>query len=144
MGASGETFSTTYTATQNEAVLITGFYENTDQYKVFVDGSLALTTPPVPVPAVDYGDTYGTYTDPGSAWQSGLFSKGTFYVSADDTISIEDIGPLFPSTYSPGSFDAQVALQAVPEPVCLTVFGLGALVAGFGLRRKRTGSLRQE
>jgi PEP-CTERM motif len=136
MQASGETFATEYTASDAETVLISGYYENTDQYQVYVNGALDLTTNAISGAAVDYGDNFGTYTDPSTAYGSGLFSQGEFMVAADDVIKIVDIGPLFADpAQGPGEFDAQVGLMAVPEPAFVAIAGLA--IAGFSLIRRR-------
>jgi hypothetical protein len=136
MQASGETFATEYTVTAAETVLITGYYENTDQYQVYVNGSLALATNAIGGPAIDFGDSFGTYTDPSTAYGSGLFSQGEFTVAANDTIKIVDIGPLYPDPpQGAGEFDAQVGLQAVSEPASMAMVALGIL--GVALTRKR-------
>ncbi len=145
MGASGEYFSTSYTATQPESVEVTGYWDNTDQYNVYVDGSLVLTTPSAPgstVP-IDYGDTFGTYTDPSTAWNSGLFSQGIFTVNDNDVILIQDIGPLFPDP-AMASNDAQVGLQAIapiPEPASAVLMVLSFAVLVFSLRVFRKATL---
>lgn len=137
MGASGETFAYQYIATQDETVLISGYYENTDQYQVLVNGSLALTTPAVPGPAIDYGDSFGTYMDPSNAtFDSGLFSTGVLNVMANDVLTIVDIGPLYPDS---GSFDAQVGLSVAPEPGTFAIAGL-ALLSMLALVRRRVQS----
>lgn len=139
MGASGETFAYEYVATQNETLLISGYYENSDRYRIFVDGSLALTTTVPPGPITDYGDKSGLYTEPSNAtFSSGLFSTGVLNVTTGDVLSIVDIGRLYPDG---GSFDAQVGILAAPEPGTVALVGwcLASVIA-FWRRRRGMGN----
>ena len=146
MQAPGEYFATTYAATQTEAVEITGYWDNTDQYTVFVNGDLKLITPAIGGAPIDYGDG-GFYTDPGSAWGSGLFTEGILNVNAGDVISFQDVGPLFFDAFwtnqnGVNEYDAQVGVQAVapitatvPEPCTLLLFTTSAGIFLIGRRR---------
>jgi hypothetical protein len=131
--ASGDYFSTEYTAAVGEFVHVTGFYVTGDYYNVYVNGNLVLTTPQVQPIDVDLGDANTLYQDPGYSFASGQFSTGTFRVNANDVIAIQDL-------YVPQGDPriGEVAVQAVPEPAslafCFAGFAL-ALVSGRYRRR---------
>ena len=148
MPGTGTFFPDSITAAQQTFVEITGYWDNTDQYQVFVNGNLVLTTPSIspPAPAIDYGDTFVTFTTPALAWGSGLFSAGLFSVNAGDVITLKDISPLFfdaaaSETAGVSQFDAQVGLQAVsapvPEPSGLAFVAAGLCVVLAKRRRAR-------
>ena len=141
MPGPGTFFPDSITATAAAIVDITGYWDNTDQYDVFVNGNLVLATPSIspPGPPTDYGDSFGTYTTPALAWGSGLFSSGTFQVQSGDVITIEDIGRMFPDPAF-GGFDAQVGLFAVPEPADFALTALGLMGVGVWRLRRRWGS----
>jgi hypothetical protein len=143
MPGPGTFFTDSIIANQNTEVEITGYWDNTDRYEVFVNANLVLTTPAIvpPSAAIDYGDSFGIYTTPASALGSGLFSSGQFYVNSGDVITVEDIGPLFLDSAASANagfpqYDAQVGLQSTPEPSSFAFLAGGIGIALALLRRR--------
>lgn len=122
----GGFFPDAYIASADGQVLLTGYYVTGDYYRVYVNGSLALTTSQVLPTDVNYGDRNPPlYADPASAYQSGLFSRGSVLVHTGDMITIADL-------YPPGGI-GEVAVQqaaAAPEPgtILLLSGGLSGLI----------------
>lgn len=135
-GASRENFASSYLVTQPGTIRLSGYYENTDQYVVLYLGVPVYQTPAVTGPAVDYGDTYGTYLHASDAsYSSGLFSTGEFYSPAGE-LTIEDIGPLYSDPEADG-YDGQVGIEELltPEPGMLA--GVGLALLGFAALARR-------
>jgi hypothetical protein len=130
--ASGDYFNTEYTAAAAEYVRVTGFYVTGDYYNVYVNGNLVLTTPQIQPIDVDLGDTDARFQDPGYSFSSGRFSTGTFRVSANDVIAIQDL-------YVPQGNPriGEVAVDAVPEPASLAFCFAGLAVAVVSGRYRR-------
>lgn len=127
----GDYFSTFYTATDTEAVDITGFYYTGDYYRVTVNGNTVLTTSPVGTPNQDLGDANPQYQNPGDAsFTSGLFSTGTFYVNPNDVIVVYDLAPPL------GIGEVGVQATATPEPTALPLLGAGLLAAAAAFRKR--------
>lgn len=125
---SGGFFPDVYIASMDGSLLLTGYYVTGDYYRVYVNGNLALTTSQVLPTDVDYGDrTPSLYTDPASAYRSGLFSTGSVAVHAGDMITIADL-------YPPGGIGEAAVQQVTPEPGTVLLLGCGFL-AVLALRR---------
>jgi hypothetical protein len=149
------------------SVVITGYWDNTDQYKIYDNGALVTTTGPIlPLaPPIDYGDTFGTFTTPDAAFPSSLafcpspgcisalFSGAAINVRFGDVITIQDVGPLFydaAASAAAGSpqYDAQVgiALEGLvsvqPEPSYYMI--LIAAVAALIVYRRRARAAPSE
>ena len=136
-GGSGNFFNEDFYWTSSSSVKfdITDFDVVTDEFKVYDNGVLVLTTPDLP----DYNTLgIGAFTsppftnDPNVAWVTNEFSKGSITLaSGSHDITIMD-------TRIPNDFsDGTVALRAesVPEPATMLLFGLG-LIGLAGARRK--------
>jgi len=126
-------FPESYVATANETGMITDLYVVGDSFTVFVNGNPVLTTPTV-CDWTCYGtDPYGPpfTTDPNVAWNSGLFSKGTFNLVKGDIVTIQENS--LPPTFTDGTY---AITASTPEPGTLMLLGTGALGLVGVIRRK--------
>jgi hypothetical protein len=146
MGVGGF-FSTQYTATQSETIVLTAWGAVSDEFNIFVNGVFALSSSVVPdwndlgmagaVPVTDF-DTFDQVA------LSGLYSGAKLLVNKGDLIAIQlsHLAPDDGSIYSDGAFGA-MAIRGTPEPVTFGLTGLALLALG-GFWRRRTASKEQQ
>ena len=146
----GNSFSTSYTASIEETVLLTAWGPVSDQFNIFVDGVDVLSSSvvsdwdtlglPGAVPSTDFATFDQVYA-------SGLYSTAEFEVNKGDVISIQlshlpANDPSYGNIFGGGTFGS-VALEAVPEPVTFGFMGVSLLALGSLSRRRRTLSKEQ-
>jgi hypothetical protein len=107
-------------------VQVTDAYVVGDQFEVYVDGLLKLTTNSVPYDPV--------WTDSGDvAWADPHFSKGWFDLGAGDyLIEVKTIAGMNNGT----GYIRAIQGEAVPEPMSLVLGAMGLAAMG-GLRKLR-------
>lgn len=133
---SGDFFPVTYRATFSGTLSVTGYYVTGDYYGVYINETLVGTTTQVFPTDVDYGDGFPSlYTDPASAYASGLFSTGQFSINAGDWITVSDL-------YPPSGIGEVGLYATAPEPATFGLIGI-ALIGGILIRRKRQHQVRQ-
>ncbi len=133
----GDFFSTTWSASTSETVLVTGVYVLGDNYAIYDNGALVASTNAADWTATGNGPFGAPYAvDPNVAWATTgpfAFAQASFSVSAGDAVTIQ-IASL-PTYFSDGA----VAVIGVPEAstwamAMLGFLGLGSM-AGLAKRR---------
>ena len=148
--AVGNNFSTSYTASAPETILLTAWGPVSDQFNIFVNGVDVLSSSVVPdwdslglpgaVPSTDFADFYQVYA-------SGLYSTAAFKVNQGDVITIQlshlpANDPAYGNVFSDGTFGS-MAIRSTPEPVTFGFMGVGLLALGGFYRRRLTLSKEQ-
>src|ERR1019366_733754 len=133
-------FSTTYTATANEYVEVTAWNAVSDQFGIYINGTLQLNSSVVPdwdalgmLSAVP-DQTFNSFDE---VFYSGLYSTATFDVQKGDVIWLQltHLAPDDGAIYADGTVGT-VAIEALPEPSTLVLAGLALIgIALFGRRR---------
>ena len=136
----GDMFSSTYTATATESVMVTAWNAVSDQFGIYINGTLQLHSSVVP----DW-DALGmlsavpdqTFNSFDQVFFSGLYSTATFDVQKGDVIWLQltHLAPDDGAIYADGTVGT-VAIEALPEPSTLVLAGLALIgIALFGRRR---------
>lgn len=138
----GDQFNSGFISGYNGGVEITDWAVISDQFAVYVNGYLRLTTPAVKNwialgNASPFDPPYTT--DASTAYHSGFYSAGHIHVTPGDIITFRDIS-IPPLGVGQGPFpDGTIAVRgAIPEPAswALMIVGMGALGASLRARRR--------
>ena len=146
----GDLFSSTYTATANEYVTVTAWNAVSDQFGIYVDGTLTLHSSVVPdwnalgmLSAVP-DQTFSGFD---AVFFSGLYSTATFNVQKGDVIWLQltHLAPDDGAIYADGTFGTVAIDAALPEPSTLVLAGLALIgIAFFGRRRAAKSPLESQ
>jgi hypothetical protein len=140
----GDFFANTYQASTTELARFTDLDVASDQFGVYLNGVFVGNTPSVPdwngLGASDPFQAPPFESDPGAAWASTAFSKGTLLLHAGDILSFTDIH-IPPQADGTVFADGTIAVSAiaVPEPAAWTLMILGFAAVG-ALARRRTAA----
>jgi oligoxyloglucan reducing-end-specific cellobiohydrolase len=144
----GDLFDSTYTATANEYVSVTAWNAVSDQFGIYINGTLQLNSSVVPdwdalgmLSAVP-DQTFNSFDE---VFFSGLYSTATFDVQKGDVIWIQltHLAPDDGVIYSDGDFGTVAIEGAVPEPATLGLAGLALLGIGLVGRRRSANSRKK-
>src|ERR1035437_34655 len=144
----GDMFSTSYTANSDEHVYLTAWYALSDQFGIYINGTLQLNSSAVPdwdalsmLSAVPT-QTFNSFDE---VFLSGLYSTATFDVTKGDVISIQltHLAPDDGVIYTDGDFGTVAIDSTAPEPATLGLAGLALLAIGLVSRRRGPNSRKE-